>query len=232
MSFKLIFSGLMSFLSSTALASTAVVNGNNNIIINGNSMSNTVDRSPIKTEHRNLKGFSAVLITGAMETELRYSKDSYIKLTAQEGILKNISTDITEGTLVITQIGNVISNTKIKAVVYSPNINRISLYGAGKITANEVNTDTLKVDISGAGDIELAGNVKKLLVKRSGAGSIKAKSLISEDVSLENSGVGDVSIYAGKSIKLINTGVADMIIYGNPDKRQMKSIGFNDIHFQ
>jgi hypothetical protein len=116
---------------------------------------------------------------------------------------------------------NLRPTNKIKVYVTSPVYNDIDVSGASNINgvAKIVNTENMKLDVSGAGDINMDVNAPAISAEVSGAGAVNLKGetktfdltltgagkahcyeLLSENTKVDISGAGDADVYA--SVKL------------------------------
>jgi hypothetical protein len=109
--------------------------------------------------------------------------------------------------------------------------NRIELRssGAGKIKA-ELNCPEVKVGVSGAGDVLLAGETKDIDVEVSGAGKVKADKLKAENATVRVSGAGDANIYASVYLKASVSGAGKINYWGNPGNVESHKSGAGDIN--
>ena len=88
---------------------------------------------------------------------------------------------------------------------------------------NDIEADTLDIELPGAGLINLTGKVKNQKVWLKGAGSYDSPKLKSENAVVKLHGVGRARVWAESSLDAQVDGVGSIEYYGNPDVRRKVS---------
>ncbi|UII34421.1 DUF2807 domain-containing protein [Fulvivirga ulvae] len=150
----------------------------------------------------------------------------FIKIDQQGDVLE-ISNEVTlkseEGIkLYIDYVKLMAINTSGAAVIKSENVIsgdylRLEMSGAGIIDL-EVELKALKINISGAGAVELAGNVTEQNIQMSGAGGLEAYDLISQKSKVDISGVGGAAVTVKEKLEATVSGVGGISYRGNPQE--------------
>jgi hypothetical protein len=119
----------------------------------------------------------------------------------------------------------------------------IELSGAGSIEAGPVDTDHLRIDVIGAGQVrlrslraedlvvrhsgvgqcEVSGDVVQQDVRLSGAGEYAAADLQSQRADIGLSGVGSATVWATDQLAVEITGAGALYYYGTPEVSQQVS---------
>ena len=92
----------------------------------------------------------------------------------------------------------------------------IDLSGAGQVTIGDLDAVSLKVVVSGAGDVDIAGRVEDQVIRLSGLGRYQSFNLESQEASITISGAGGANVWATKSLDVSISGAGDVKYYGNP----------------
>ena len=198
-----------------------------------------------KTESRDVKGFSSVDVSGAMDVYVTQDSVTSVKVEADENLLQYIVTENDNGTLnIYFEYGvNLRPKKAIRVYVSNPvyrefeasgacnyfgetrissaeNI-RIHVSGACDATM-EVKAPKVKVDLSGAGTISLRGETKDFEVDGSGSTNIKCFDLLAENTKVDMSGAGNAEVFASVSLTGEISGAVDILYKGNitPDIRK------------
>lgn len=199
-----------------------------------------------KTESRDIKGFSSVDVSGAMDVYVTQDSVTSVKVEADENLLQYIVTENDNGTLnIYFEHGvNLRPKKAIRVYVSNPvyrefeaagacnyfgetrissaeNI-RIHVSGACDATM-EVKAPKVKVDLSGAGTISLRGETKDFEVDGSGSTTIKCFDLMAENVNVDISGAGSAQVFASVKLDVDLSGAADVKYRGNPTINQSVS---------
>ena len=99
--------------------------------------------------------------------------------------------------------------------------NNITVYG--------INGSDFEVDVSGAGSVNLSGEVDRFRADLSGAGSINAKELKAKDVRVSVSGAASADVYAKDYLDASVSGVGSISYYGDPAKTKTDVSGVGSI---
>jgi hypothetical protein len=93
---------------------------------------------------------------------------------------------------------------------------RIDMSGAGSITQNQLNTDSLNLNLSGLGGINITGKATQATIDISGAGSVDAPDLQIQTASVSISGLGSATVWVTGSLTGDISGAGSVSYYGNP----------------
>lgn len=195
-------------------------------------------------EERSIENFDRIGISGHFDIYLKKGEKAELRVDAREMDLDEIITKVSGSTL---RIGSTRRNFRDgqKGIIYITfvSVRDIDMSGAGKIISESViQGDDLKIELSGAGSIEVevdvknfdvslsgAGNVEvtgksqKAEINISGAGNFRGFKLISKDVEVSMSGVGKAQVYATEILDAEANGVGSIRYRGEPTKVRVKS---------
>ena len=186
------------------------------------------------TQIREIKPFNKIEVGGAATLYFSQSDTVSIKVVASENEINNVYTTITDNVLIIKAKGMFKQDYKI--YVNANNIIGLTASGASKIVNfNTIKSDSLALDASGASDMELIVNVKKLDLVLSGASqinisgntqslqsnlngasSLKAYKLNSINTSVTVSGASSAKVFATEKINANATGSSTIKFKGDP----------------
>jgi hypothetical protein len=195
----------------------------------------------IKSETRKLAAFESVSLEYPADVTVKQGTANTIVITADDNLLKQISTDIVDGVLSIdNKIGDwnkrVSPSQTVKIVITLKDVSKIMVPSASSLLVTDLKTDSLELTVSGAGDISLAKlNVTSLDVTLSGAGSItadgKAESvdvhisgfgdfdggdLQSKTANVRITGAGSATVWPEDTLEATISGAGDINYYGDP----------------
>ena len=92
-----------------------------------------------------------------------------------------------------------------------------------------VAAQAFKIEISGVGDMEIAGTCETLDAEVSGVGDLDAGALQCKSVDVTVSGVGDASVYASEAVDATVSGMGDISVSGSPEKVEKNGGMFSNI---
>ncbi len=226
---------LLGVMAVFALATTACAGS----LIGGSTVKGSGN---VKTEVRQVSGFSAVKLSGIGSLEIAQTGTEGLSISAEDNLLPLINANVQGGVLDI----HIQPNTNLQPtqpIIYLlsvKDLTAISLSGAGSVTTQQFKTTALTVDLSGAGDVNLTGlqlggltsklsGAGNLLVggtttsqdvTSSGVGSYKADQLASTTAKVSLSGVGNATVRVANALDVTISGVGSITYYGNPTVTQ------------
>lgn len=112
-----------------------------------------------------------------------------------------------------------------------PNVNSLSVSGAVDITCEYIEQEELSIDVSGAGDVKVSGEVTLFQADVSGAGSIKGYGLSSVKGRLHVSGAGKIKTTVAQDLLARASGAGVIKVGGKPIHRDAETSGLGKIKF-
>jgi len=195
-------------------------------------------------EERSIENFDRIDVSGHFDIYLKKGDKAAVRVEAREMDLDEITTRVSGSTLRIESTRRNFRDGQ-KGIIYITftSLRDIDMSGAGKIISESViQSDDLKVEMSGAGSIEIevdvknfdislsgAGNIEvsgkaqKAEISISGAGNFRGFKLISEEVEVSMSGVGKAQVYATEYLDAEASGVGSVRYRGEPKKVRVKA---------
>lgn len=179
--------------------------------------------APVTTESRTPGTFHGVELKGALAVEIRVDNTTSVEVTGESDVLKQISTDVKSGTLVIDMQGTIRGSKSLKVAVTTPSLDAVSLSGAGTIHVQGVRSQRFAIEAAGSGTLDVSGAVAELAVDLGGAADIKAKDLPAKVVTVTLGGTGNATLTATDKLAASVSGVGNVTVYGHP-KSVTKSV--------
>ena len=106
---------------------------------------------------------------------------------------------------------------------------RLVISGSGNIQVRKLASGDLVAQVSGSGDIQLAGKVNHQTVQISGSGNYRAGDCESQDSAVQVSGSGNVTVWARAKLDAHVSGSGDVHYYGSPQVNTQVS-GSGGVH--
>jgi hypothetical protein len=171
------------------------------------------------------------------------SASDVVTLEIQPNLMEFITVEESDGVLTIESTRNIqvgggagFADTGPVLTVSSPNLNAVSLSGAGTFTAHDTITsdtfsltltgagrgvadlevDSLSINMSGAGDMNLTGRADRAEISFSGAGTVSALHLQTREADITMAGAGTVRISASETLRVVAGGVGTIEYRGSP----------------
>jgi len=206
-------------------------------------------------EPRALGSFSSLKVSHAFDVYLVQADKEGVAVSSSDGKFNSqIKTEVKDGVLRIWHDGGNIRNwntgkMKLKAYVSFKSLNRLDISGACDVyITNTWKDDNVKIDMSGASNLQGKLDMSKLMVDLSGASDMKitgssgqvdidasgASNFKGYDLSVdfcnaEVSGASDIQITVNKEISASASGASDIRYKGKGVVRNVKTSGASSI---
>ncbi|HET9110408.1 MAG TPA: head GIN domain-containing protein [Ktedonobacterales bacterium] len=191
----------------------ALLTGCTGIGIGGTAGSGTV-----KTETRQVSGFSRVSFSGVGALNVTQTGKESLTISAEDNLLPLLTSTVSGDTLTLgVKPGDSIRPTK--SIVYTLTVAKldgVSLSGAGSISAQGIKTTALSVRLSGAGSMTMGGSAQSQTVELSGLGSYQAKGFQTASTDVTISGAGSATVSASQTLNAVVSGAGSVTYYGSP----------------
>jgi hypothetical protein len=143
-----------------ALASCSVVNGS----------------GQVKTESREVSGFTRVDLAGTGEVTISQGPAESLTIEADDNVLPVLISEVSDSTL---KLGTkprttVRAHSPIRYRVTMKDLTGVTLSGSGSVTANGMQLRALRTDISGSGTVNVSGSADRQDIQLSGSGRYEA----------------------------------------------------------
>jgi hypothetical protein len=181
------------------------------------------------SESRKTSEFHAIDVGGTISVEARIGPPS-IEVRGDVSHLKDVSTTVTNGVLVIATTPNLKNVKNLHVVVSAPALDALRISGTGQLDASGLSTARLEVDISGTGQMNLAGRATELRLAVAGTGAVRAKQLATTDTKLVVEGTAEATLHVTRTLDITVTGTAAINVTGKPNikKRVSGTIALNE----
>src|SRR5262249_10941580 len=134
------------------------------------------------TDTRSVSGFRSVEMAGSGELQIEQTGTESLAISADDNLLQYLTSDVSGGRLRLGMKNGSYSPTT--TVVYKltvKNLKGIALTGSGSINGKALATDSMKIELSGSGEITTAGSTDQMDVVISGSGSVHGEGFKSKD---------------------------------------------------
>ena len=169
------------------------------------------------TQSRPVTGFSAVHVAGSGSILIDRTGTESLSITADDNLLPLFTSAVKDGVLNLGIAKG--KSFQGKAPVYritAANLRDIEIAGAGEVTANDLEGNSLSVKIGGSGDVRLAGQINTLTVSVAGSGNLDASALKAKSATVAVAGSGDVTINASDTLDARVSGSGEVRYLGSP----------------
>ena len=203
------------------------------VVINGKSVQGSGN---IVTQEREVSEFSKVHLKGSGKVFLTPGQKQSLEIKTDDNIMPLIETAVSGDKLTISHGNHHLRPTSFEVYITVKRLEGVAISGSGDIVGNdrfvteslyveisgsgdmdlEVETDLLENKISGSGSLQLSGKAEEYTISVSGSGKIDAFDVDAKHVSVRVSGSGDCRVSASESLDAQVSGSGDVYYKGRP----------------
>lgn len=180
-------------------------------------------------ERRDLQPFEEVKIAAGIDLIYRHGATQQLDIIGDHNLIPIIETSVRNGVLTISTRKSYQSRLPLTVELTSPRLNSLAMHGAGDIKLNDIQQESLTLNLNGSGNAHIDGRVNRLFMTVNGAGDINAERLDSDSAEIKLSGSGDISVTAHDNLTATLIGSGDITYYGHPKNIQKQIIGSGDL---
>ncbi|MBI1392202.1 MAG: hypothetical protein GC152_05600 [Alphaproteobacteria bacterium] len=165
-------------------------------------------------------GFSEVSFKGVFDVEISVGADFAVSASGEADDLDRVTVDVEDGVLSFDQGRKQERGDReaVDIVISMPALAGLDVSGVAEVNAEGVDSEAVKLRLSGVGNVSLAGSCGSLDARVSGVGELDAEDLECASVDVQVSGVGEAVVFASKSVDAKVSGIGEITVYGSPDE--------------
>lgn len=199
-----------------SLAAVWAITGITYAVPSFNFFNYTKGSGNIVAQKRDIRDFTGVDAGGAMRIEITVGKEFALELEGDDNILPLVETSVRGGVLHFERSGGICTENRLIARISMPELDNLDISGATAATVANVNSEDLKIKVSGASKIEINGAAADLDAKVSGASKLTAENLRTVRVRVKANGASKALVFASESVDADASGASKIIYSGNP----------------
>lgn len=168
-------------------------------------------------------GFDELDIAAGIDVEFTQADDYSVVADFQRGNEDNIKIRQDGDRLYIARKSSLPwknNSTKVTVRVSAPSLEAIEASSGSSLTADNVLTPEIEIDVSSGASVDLSGECDTADIRVSSGGSLSAKDFECVYVTTKASSGGSASAYASASVESNTSSGGSVTIYGNPPERE------------
>jgi hypothetical protein len=167
-------------------------------------------------QKREVASFNSISTNGAFEIDVTCQQPVGLEIEGDDNILPLVTTDVSNNVLHITNRGSYSVSEPIKLKISVPNLEGISVNGAGRIDIAGIKNEKFEIDSNGAPTIKVSGETKLVDIDANGAGSIDTHRLRASKAVVDSKGVSRVDVRAVDQLDVTVSGPSHVTYAGDP----------------
>jgi hypothetical protein len=186
-----------------------------------------------KKETRPVSDFTGIDASSAFDITVTRGDTESLILEADDEMMAYVRSEVRNGVLhLYLDNEKKVKNIKtMKAAIVMKNLDRVSLSGACKLTANDLFTpNRFKGDCSGASHMTVNINTGQLRIGTSGASKIKINAHVTDDAELDLSGASKIwGELKAAAVKFSSSGVSSVDLTGSAESFKIEVSGTSKV---
>jgi hypothetical protein len=169
-----------------------------------------------QTQTRQVAQFTSISTEGAFTIEVICQKDVSLEIEADDNVLPLVSSEVSGNVL---RLKNTKSYSTIEPIVIKisvPNLEGISVNGAGKFDITGMNNEKFEIDANGAPHINVSGITKVVDIDTNGAANIDTHNLRAARAVVDSKGVSKIELGISEQLDATVSGPSTVTYRGNP----------------
>lgn len=167
-------------------------------------------------EKRQIPAFTSIQTDGAFTIAVTCQKEPSLEVEGDDNVLQLVSAEVKNNVLHLKNSKSYSVDEPVKFNITVPNLDGLSVTGAGKIDIKEMKNETFEIDSKGAPYITVAGNTKVLNIESNGAGKIDTNNLRASKGHVACNGASVVDLSVADQLDVTVNGPSTVTYKGDP----------------
>src|ERR1700752_342965 len=167
-------------------------------------------------QKRDVPSFASISTNGAFTIEVTCQKDLSLEVEGDENILSLVTTEVNNNILRLGNSKNYSVSEPVKVKISVPNLEGLSVNGAGHIDVKGIDNDKFEIDSNGAPTITASGTTKLIDIGANGAVKIDTQNLHATRGVVDSKGVSKVDLDVSDQLDVEISGPSSVTYKGNP----------------
>ena len=168
------------------------------------------------TQKREIASFTSISTEGAFTIEVTCQKEPSLEVEGDENILPFVTAEVSNNVLRLSNSKGYSVKEPVKFKISVPNLEGLSVSGAGKSEIKGMYNDKFEIDSSGAPVIIVSGTTKVIDVDTSGAAQIDTHNLRASRATVDSKGANKVELDVAEQLDVTISGPSSVLYKGDP----------------
>jgi putative autotransporter adhesin-like protein len=164
----------------------------------------------------NVTPFTSISTEGSFTIQVTCQKDLSLEVEGDDNVLGVITAEVSNNVLRLRSTKNYSSSEPVQFKISVPNLEALSVQGAGHVDVKGLNNEKFEIDAEGAPSINASGNTKVIDIDSSGAGKIDTHSLHASRGVVDSKGVAQIDIDVADELDVTVSGPSTVYYKGDP----------------
>ncbi len=169
-----------------------------------------------EVQKREVAAFTSISTEGAFNIEAVCQKTQSLEIEGDNNILSLISTEVSGGILRLKNIQNYSVSEPVIIRISVPNLDGLTVSGAGKVDVSGLKNEKFEIDSEGAPQIKVSGSTKVIDIDTSGAAKIDTHNLHAAKGVVDSKGVSKIDVDVSDQLDVTISGPSTVTYEGDP----------------
>jgi hypothetical protein len=169
-----------------------------------------------QTQKREVAQFTSITTDGAFTIEVVCQKDVSLEIEGDDNVLPLVTTEVSSNVLRLGNSKSYSVNQPIVVKISVPNLEALSVNGAGKLDITKLDNEKFELDVNGAPSIIVSGTTKLVDIDTNGAAKIDTHNLRAAKAVVDSKGVSKVDLGVSDQLDVTVSGPSQVTYRGDP----------------
>ena len=167
-------------------------------------------------QKREISPFTSISTEGAFEIEVTCQKDPSLEVEGDDNVLEFVTVEVRGNELRLKSSKSISTREPVRFKITVPNLEGLSVTGAGKIDIKGMKNEKFEIDSSGAPNIVVAGSTNTVDINSSGAGKIDTHYLRASRAVVDSKGASHIDLDVTSQLDVTISGPSTVTYRGDP----------------
>jgi len=167
-------------------------------------------------QKRQIGNFTSITTEGAYDVRVVCQKEASLEIEGDDNVLAVITAEVSNGALRLKSLRNFSVSDPIIVRISVPNLEGMTVSGAGKVDVDGLNNDRFELDVNGAPTVRVAGVTKLLDISSNGAAKVDTHKLAASHAVVESNGVSRIDLDVKDKLDVTISGPSSVTYQGDP----------------
>lgn len=169
-----------------------------------------------ETEKRQIASFTSISTEGDFNIEITCKKDLSLEVEGDDNVLAFVTTEVSNNVLRLSRSKSYSVSEPVTFRISVPNLEALSVSGAGKIDIKGMDNEKFEIDSDGAPAVTVSGKTTLVDIKTNGAGKIDTNNLRAARAVVESNGATRVELDVADQLDVTVNGPSSVTYKGDP----------------
>ena len=168
------------------------------------------------SQKREVSAFTAISAEGAFTIDVICQKDLSLEVEGDDNILDLVTAEVSNNVLRLRNKKDYSASEPVTFKISVPNLEGLTVLGAGKVDIKGIKNDKFEIDSSGAPSISVEGTTKVIDIDTTGAAKIDTHNLHAARAVVDSRGVSKVDLDVSDQLDVKIAGPSQVTYKGDP----------------